>query len=654
MKPSKILIQVFFFLLFSVNISVLAQNKTAFIDSQNKIKFYETYKKGNQAKYSEKSSYTYDIKYHRLKFEIDPAVYYIKGEITTYFEAKEDNFSQISFDLASSLSVDSIIYHEIELTYSTVGNEIIINLPTPLNSNILDSLTVFYQGAPGQTGFGSFTQSSHNGSPIVWTLSEPYGAMDWWPCKQSLTDKADSIDVIVSYPEGNKAASNGILISEVTEAGTTTSHWAHKHPITAYLIAISVTNYSSYSDFVSLTTGEEVEVLNYVFPEDLGYSQANTPNVLPVIQLYSDLFIPYPFANEKYGHAQFGWGGGMEHQTMSFMNGFSFSLMAHELAHQWFGDYVTCGSWGDIWLNEGFATYLDAMTVENGLYYGDYTSFKELKQSYVSYITQSGTGSVFCDDTTSVNRIFNYRLTYIKGAMLVHMLRKKVGDEAFFNGLKNYLTDPQIANGYAHLSDLQAHMEASSTMNLDEFFNDWYYGQGHPVYSIIWSQNTAGELNLRINQSPTHSSVSFFEIGVPIKIEGVSKDTTIIFDNTYSGELFTRNIDFDVVNIIFDPESDLIASGTSIVNIDTFEGKRKCTISPNPAKNDLKITFLQKINPGKIIITDINGKTILEKSNTKGYQYIFNIDISTIRDGIYFVSFTSGKDTITKKFIKQK
>lgn len=197
-------------------------------------------------------------------------------------------------------------------------------------------------------------------------------------------------------------------------------------------------------------------------------------------------------------------------------------------------------------------------------------------------------------------------------------------------------------------------MEASSTMNLDEFFNDWYYGQGHPVYSIIWSQNTAGELNLRINQSPTHSSVSFFEIGVPIKIEGVSKDTTIIFDNTYSGELFTRNIDFDVVNIIFDPESDLIASGTSIVNIDTFEGKRKCTISPNPAKNDLKITFLQKINPGKIIITDINGKTILEKSNTKGYQYIFNIDISTIRDGIYFVSFTSGKDTITKKFIKQK
>ncbi|NOZ35444.1 MAG: M1 family metallopeptidase [Chlorobi bacterium] len=115
-----------------------------------------------------------------------------------------------------------------------------------------------------------------------------------------------------------------------------TAHWKHRHPIAAYLIAIAVTNYSSYSDYVTLTTGENIEVLNYVYPENLTSAQNNTPNVLDVIQLYSDLFIPYPFADEKYGHAQFGWGGGMEHQTMSFMHGFSHHLMAHELAHQWF------------------------------------------------------------------------------------------------------------------------------------------------------------------------------------------------------------------------------------------------------------------------------------------------------------------------------
>jgi len=647
--------QILFLIIFSVFITN-AQNKLhKYSCSEGKIALNKNLFSFDEAKY-QKSSFKYDVKYYRLELLFENLNNkYIQGEVTTHFEVKSDNFNQISFDLADNLTVDSVIFRENKISsFSLANDELTINFPITITNGILDSISVFYQGVPDPTGgFGSFEQTSHGTSntPIIWTLSEPYGAKDWWPCKQSLNDKADSIDVFVTNQETYKAASNGLLISETLDAGMKTAHWKHRHPITAYLVAVAVTNYSNYSDNVTLNTGENVEVLNYVFPEDLTSAQANTPNVLDVIQLYSDLFLPYPYHDEKYGHAQFRWGGGMEHQTMSFMVNFGHGLMAHELAHQWFGDFVTCGSWEHIWLNEGFATYLDGMTHEHNLN-DDGVSFDDWKAGKINHVTTYDDGSVWVDDTTNVWRIFSSRLSYSKGAMVLHMLRKKVGDDNFFQGIRNYLTDEDVANGYALTSDLQLHLEETYGSSLQEFFDDWFYGEGYPNYTIYYSQNQSGLLTVNINQTQSHSSVSFFEMPVPIKFSGVSKDTTIWFNNVINGEQFTVNLDFAVTSAELDPNNDIISKGSAILKVDTLHDGAKVYLSPNPTKDKITVVFLEKIMPKKIVISDNKGKIVKSFAANNNSSYRFEFNIEDLAEGLYFISFTQEDKTVTKKFIK--
>ena len=632
------------------NAQVLEQHSC----SESKIAQYKSIINFDETKYNTKSSFDYDVKYYRLELLFSNMnLTYIQGEITTYFEVNSTGFNQITFDLASNMTVDSVIFHQNKvLDYSIASNELTIDLPVTIPAETLDSISVFYQGVPDAGGFGSFARTTHSGIPVIWTLSEPYGARDWWPCKQSLNDKADSIDVFITNPEAYKAASNGLMISENINNGYKTTFWKHRHPITAYLIAIAVTNYAEYSDFVTLTTGEEVEVLNYVYPENLSSAQSSTPNVLDVIQLFSDLFVPYPYHNEKYGHAQFGWGGGMEHQTMSFMGAFSHGLMAHELAHQWFGDFVTCGSWEDIWLNEGFATYLDGMTHEHNLHDPDDRSFKEWKEWKTGLITAYPDGSVFVDDTTSVSRIFSSRLSYSKGAMVLHMIRKKIGDDEFFQALQNYLSDPNIANGYAHTSDLQAHFEASYGSSLQEFINDWFYGEGYPTYDVYYSQTPDGLVTVNINQTQSHNSVDFFEMGVPVFFEGISGDSLIVFENTENEQNFSFSLDFDITSAIFDPNRDIISIGSSVWEIDNSDNENPFYISPNPANGKVTVSFIEKVLLEEINIYSNSGKHIKVLATENKPSYKFEFDISDLQNGLYIISFQQEGKTLTKKFVK--
>lgn len=406
----------------------------------------------------------YDINYHRLYWEVDPKEAEIKGEVTTYYTALSD-LNQIVFDLADNMDVNNIQQRGKSLSFTQNNEELIIDLPLTQKKNKLDSLTIFYDGNPVSSGFGSFEINTHGSAntPVLWTLSEPYGAKGWWPCKQDLTDKIDSIDVLIKHPIQYKAASNGLLISEKPEGFSTITHWRHKYPIPAYLIAIAVTNYSVYKE-----NAPELpfDIVNYVYPEGLSNTKASTAITPDIMLLFNELFEMYPFADEKYGHAQFGWGGGMEHTTMSFMGSWSRGLIAHELAHQWFGNKITCGSWEDIWLNEGFATYLDGLVYEN---FDGQDVFSQWRKAVVNSVTSSPSGSTFVTDTTSVSRIFSSRLSYRKGAMILHMLRYKIGDDNFFQGVKNYLADPTLAYSYAKTEDLQRHLEATSLVDLNEF-----------------------------------------------------------------------------------------------------------------------------------------------------------------------------------------
>ena len=308
----------------------------------------------------------FDAKYYRCEWEVDPAIRYIKGKVTVYYTISATGNS-ISLDLMSPLAVDSVTQRNILLSKNHANNILQIDFPATVNAGTFDSVSIYYQGVPPTTGFGSFIQSTHTGTPVMWSLSEPYGSRDWWPCKNGLDDKADSVDIIVTTPSQYKAASNGLLQSETLIAGGTkkTAHWKHRYPIASYLMCFAVTNYVVFNNAVQLGN-VSLPMQTYCYPESLTSFQNGTQVVLDALQYYQSLFGEYPFIKEKYGHVQFGWGGGMEHQTASFIVSIVNYLIVHELAHQWFGDKITCGSWEDIWLNEGFATQSSALYFEIG------------------------------------------------------------------------------------------------------------------------------------------------------------------------------------------------------------------------------------------------------------------------------------------------
>ena len=589
----------------------------------------------------------YNLVYQRPFWEINPAQHYIKGHVSSYFKPLQNGFETLYFDLSDNMIVDSVLQRGTNLTFKHENDLIEITLPAPLAENTLDSVTVYYKGAPSSAGFGSFETSYHGNTPVMWTLSEPYGARDWWPCKQTLTDKIDSIDIFVQTDPAYKVGSNGILISETTAGEYKTTHWKHRHPITTYLVAIAVTNYAEFSDFAMVDETNSVEILNYVYPEDLNTFESAAEYTVDVMELFSDLFIPYPFWNEKYGHAQFGWGGGMEHQTMSFMGGFGQGLIAHELAHQWFGDFITCGSWQDIWVNEGFATFCENITVEN-LHPENWNNWKKGELNYV--LGSGKSGSVYVDDTTSVSRIFSGVLSYAKGGYLLHMLRFQIGDEAFYSGLKNMLQDAAFANAYAKGSDVQSFLEEAADTSLTEFFNDWYYGQGYPKYEITWSQNAENELTFMVNQTQTHNSVDFFEMKLPFVLNADDQNETIELHHMYNGQSFTVNPGFEVTSIGFDPNLNILTVHDNVLNysgLDQME-LQQLIVTPNPVKD---ILYVQSANNAKIqqaIIVDAQGKLVMSINELQNNS----ITTASLQNGVYFIKAETENGTLTQKFIK--
>lgn len=595
----------------------------------------------------------YDLKYHRLELNVDPSVAFISGEITSYFEAKSD-LSTITFDLSSNMVVTQVTQRGNTLAFNqNSDDELVITLAASQNTGVLDSLSVTYSGNPISSGFGSFEQTEHNGDPVIWTLSEPYGAKAWWPCKQDLIDKIDSIDVFMTTPQFNPSneeyisVANGLEQSQIVNGSTKTTHFKHRHPIPAYLIAIAATNYEVYSHTVP-NNGNPFDIVNYVYPESLANAQANTPVTVDIMNLFSTLFEEYPYADEKYGHAQFSWGGGMEHTTVSFMGSFGRNLVAHELAHQWFGNKITCGSWKDIWLNEGFATYLSGITIEN---LDGNAAFTTWKQQRNNSITSQPGGSVYLTDadTTSVGRIFSGRLSYNKGAMVLHMLRNKLGDTLFFTALQSYLANSNHAFDYAKTEEFISIVEASSGEDLSEFFQDWLYNQGYPSYTLNWSQSASNEVSITVSQTQSHPSVSFFEAPVPVRLIGTLGETQdLVLDHSSSGQVFLESVAFEVQNIIFDPESNIISRNNSVVlGTNDFKVNSSVVVYPNPTRNMLYID--------KPSYLDISKVTVFNPLGQRIHQAVFStsLDTSPWTAGLFFIQFQTKDGVISKTVLKK-
>lgn len=582
-----------------------------------------------------------DLIHYDFDWTIDPSIQYIKGIVKITFLSNQDGLTNIRLSLSKNHTIDYIKQGDVVLTFEREGDyDFIINLNGSLSKGAKSSIEIKYEGAPPSGGFGSFETNKHgNNVPVLWTLSEPYGSQDWWPCKNGLTDKLDSIDVHITTQKVNRAASNGKLVSVLDVSEDMHQYnWKHRYPIVPYLVCIGVTNYVEYTDTLTLHDGQPLEMLNYVYPESLTNAKLGTKSLIKVLQWYDSLFYQYPFRKEKYGHAEFGWGGGEEHQTMTFVTNFDIGLLSHELAHQWFGDMVTCGSWEDIWLNEGFATYLEGIMREKFIP----STWNSWKEGKLNNITSQPGGSVFVTDTTNVNRIFSGRLTYNKGGYVLHMLRWVLGDDNFFKGIRSYIEDRKY--NYAKTAQLQEHLEKVSGMDLDEFFKDWFTGQGYPSYTIDWMPSDVfNYIELKISQKTSSPAVDFFKLPLPILFKGDGIDSLVRLNHTFNGETYLINIPFEVKSVEFDPALWLISkdnkvnrlpTGTHIVensSLSIFPSAATSFLTVKNATADMKYTIVQM--DGKTVGNGVlsNGTSQINVQHLLSGSYTIFIEESGIK-----------------------
>jgi aminopeptidase N len=597
------------------------------------------------------ASNNYDVKYYRCEWEVNPAVRYITGKVTVYFVITTAT-GNIQIDLMNALTVDSVKQRNTILTKQHTNNTLSFDFPVAINTGVLDSVSIYYKGVPANNGFGSFETTTHAGTPVMWTLSEPYGSRDWWPCKNGLDDKADSIDIFVTAPPQYKAAANGLLQSETLVAGGTKklTYWKHRYPVASYLVCFAVTNYAVFNNSV-LLGNTNLPMQTYCYPENLASFQGGTQNVLNALQLFHNNFGDYPFIKEKYGHVQFNWGGGMEHQTATFVVSIDEGLIAHELGHQWFGDKVTCASWEDIWLNEGFATYLAAFYMENKYPANTITNRKNV----INNITSATGGSVWVDDTTNVGRIFSGRLSYNKGSYLLYMLRWKLGDQAFFNGLKQYINDPKLTYGFAKTDDLKRNLEQVSGQNLTEFFKDWFKGQGYPSYNVQWTQIGSGYVNIKMNQTTSHNSVEFFELPVALKFKNATQEKTVVVDNKTNGEMFFRNIGFIADTVLIDPEYWLVTKNNVSAKVpDATTGQNVVQVFPNPVADHFYIYMRKMVaSTASVNLYNALGQRVYTRSITlvNGSEYV-EVPSQNLAKGVYFLKINAGDFKFVKKLLK--
>ncbi len=589
----------------------------------------------------------YDLQYQRMDVSLDPAVYNISGSVTSHFKPTQ-SMGSIYFDLSNSLTVSQVKYHGTNITsfQQLPSKELKIDFPASIPANTLDSLTIYYAGAPS-TANDAFKTALQSGTPVLSTLNEPYGAQDWFPTKQSLNDKIERFDFKITTPSNYSVAANGKLMSETFPTGSTKlTFWRTMYPTPAYLIALSITNFVKLTDTIG---NPPFPFVNYIYPST-NSNQTSLNNIQwtkQVMGTFETYFGAYPFRNEKYGHMEFMYGGGMEHQTMSSMGGWSKQLIAHELTHQWFGDKVTCGAWNDIWLNEGFATFGEHLANEKLLMTN--SEFLNYLQGQSNYITASTTGSVYVPDNglSSINRIFDSRLSYSKGGYVLRMLKWILGDAAFYQALKDYHARPNLAYNYVRTADFNASLLQSTGTDFTEFFNDWVYGEGYPTYTIKWMQG-GNQALFKVSQTQSSPTVSFFEMPLPIKVTGTSGQTAyFVLNNTSNNQSFLQSVTFPIASVQFNYEYQIIEKNSTVTQDNTLSvssvEKEGFGLYPNPAKNEINLKGINRAVD--FTIHAIDGKLVGKGT----YQPSKAIGISELIPGAYVITI----DEKSIKFIKQ-
>jgi aminopeptidase N len=597
----------------------------------------------------------YNVLHYNLDVEIENIKPYIRGNCTITAKVLTEGLDTFRFELSSDISLDSVFFSSHKLVSSRRNNVVAAVLPFTLHKEQSLSVQVYYHGEIEQKGFFSPLSCKSDSKwqqPVTWTLSEPYGAKYWFPCKQDARDKADSVHINVTVPSPLKAGSNGLLTRVVpVDEDHLRYEWKTNYPIPYYLISLCVSDFREYNFYAKLASGDSVFVQNYIYnqPDFFTENKEQIDQTSSLLNFFSSTFCEYPFIREKYGHCMAPMGGGMENQTMTTLSSFDFTLIAHEMAHQWFGDMVSCANYHDIWLNEGFASYSEYLAL-------DKLSSHQRAQNWLNeaqrIALREPEGSVFIDDISESNqyRIFSYALTYKKGATLLHMLRYELNnDDLFFKVLRNYLQAYKYSS--ASLTDFISVLNSTTQKNYSWFFDQWFYGKGYPIFDLSWNQ-VNDTLQLLVSQKPSAEGGPFFRTPFDIKLKLARRDSTLRFNMDSTVQYFRIPMSDYIRSIEFDPQHWLLKKVSTdkvpvipIVNNDIEVS--------TPFVSQISVTFKKHHAKKRTVkLTDCSGTIYLNEKIRK--KEAFRIETAQLPAGTYLLYIIEGRQTFIKKVIKPR
>jgi aminopeptidase N len=553
-------------------------------------------------------------------------------------------------DLHQALEVDSISGSSF---FQRQSDSLIIYLASALDAGDTFTVQIHYHGQPELAGgYKGLRYESHgNNEPLIATLSTPWLAHYWFPCKDGPADKADSVYVDITIPNriyNNlplKAISNGMLWQEAVSNETTTFSWRHRYPIVSYYIMMAISNYVLLED--SYCSDDHCFPLEYyVFAEDSAVARQGVALVPDMISLFENLFGPYPFRNEKYGMTQLGFYGAIENQTNSVINSLSPEwemVIVHELAHMWFGCQITCSDWHHGWLNEGFATYAEALWKEYRYGFNAYSAYMAAKGWYQS-------GTVHLDETDDPFQIF-IPIIYNKGAWVLHMLRSLMGDALFFDFLKNYASLPELEFGHVSTEQFQALAEDAFGSDLEWFFDQWVYDEYYPSYNYNYHQE-GGLFQLQLHQMQGEQGrrpLFITPLDLRISFDDFS-DTTIRIWNDQLNQYFSFSFDKQISAVELDPWQWLLHSATFNpelpVGINKQNRKEIFSIYPNPGWGSIMLETDHTFSlPATMTITGMKGDEILRHEILNRAQLI---NIQSLSEGIYLLRLQNTQGIVTR------
>ncbi len=589
-----------------------------------------------QLNYQRSGQDDFDQYFYDLHFTIRLTPEMLEGDVTGYFRSKVDGLQQIQLDFDSRDDLQA--WQNLRVRgnvsdWSLADWKLTVTLDRVYNYGETFSISVHYRGLPRSSGFKGFSfDTNSQGSPVISTLSEPYLARTWWPSKDDPADKLDSVRISVTVPNSLVVASNGLL-QEVVQAApdSQTYIWFEKYPITTYLVSLAISNYATFQDSFEYEPGKFMPIEYFVYPSELGVAEQAFKKLPDMLRVYSDLFGLYPFIEEKYGHAHFEWGGAMEHQTctsIGYVSTYWETVYAHELSHQWFGDLVTCRDWGNIWMNEGFATYSEALWLEQSR---GKDAYHEYINDYESSIDKWGTDAIYRYNTDDVWYIF-HRTVYTKGMWVLHMLRHVLGDSIFLSILHDYPFDPRFAFKNVTTEDFQDFCEEKSGRPLGWFFQQWIYEKGYPIYKWGYGTYTANSqryLYLQIKQTQKENLWDhLYKMPIDIRMEfpTAPAQTVVVWDSLETQE-FHLPIPEEPSLVVFDPDNWLLEKNSQVeVSVPVPELPATFTLEqnyPNPFNGRTTIRFgLKEGGPITLQIYDLTGRkvrTVLEGTLEPGW-----------------------------------